>query len=207
MRVEVGKKKLRDVYIYCLGDSITAGSYPQYLESLLKRINRNVHVINKGIPGHNSYQYLKYLARSKFPNDGMQVDYALIQLGTNDVRIDTDNTSTEQFTKNMKEIINRFKVHKNVDGSHPLVFISTIPPIVIKMPHFFDETSRRRVEEEINPAIFKIGQGENCLVVNNYELFIQNPSLLPEIHPNEDGYKAMAENWFKMLRPFIQKSL
>lgn len=207
MRVEVRKKPTHEVYVYCLGDSITAGSYPQYIESLLKKINKNVHVINKGVPGHNSYQYLKYMIRNKFPNDEMQIDYVLIQLGTNDIRIDTDQTSTEQFIKNMKEIIHRFKMHRNDNDSHPKVFLSTIPPIVIKIPHFFDETSRSRVEKEINPAIFQIGQEENCPVVNNYELFINNPNLLPEIHPNEDGYKAMAENWFKMLSPYIKKSL
>jgi lysophospholipase L1-like esterase len=194
------------INVYCAGDSITAASYPEHLEKLLKSINKNVHVINKGVPGHNSSQYLKYMRETNFPNKNEQINFVLLQLGTNDVRIDTDHLSTDSFIKNMKEIIHKFKNHKNKDMSSPKVFLSTIPPVVVKIPHFFDETSRERVEKEINPAIIKIGQEEGCPVIDNHKLFIEVPSLLPEIHPNEDGYKAMAENWFKMLKPYIIKS-
>jgi len=143
------------------------------------------------------------MTKNNFPNKDEQIDFVLLQLGTNDVRIDSDHLATNKFINNMKQIIHKFKTHKNKDMSHPKIFLSTIPPIIIKIPKFFNENSALRVEKEINPAIIKIGREEGCPVLDNHKLFVENPFLLPEIHPNEDGYKAMAKNWFNMLKPYI----
>ncbi|OGF66653.1 MAG: hypothetical protein A2Y62_20095 [Candidatus Fischerbacteria bacterium RBG_13_37_8] len=194
----------KGIYIVCAGDSITAASYPENLEAIfhLKKLGRKIEVINRGIPGHTSGQYLAYLQKSKIL-DSTIINIVLLQLGTNDVRIDTDHTGTEQFYNNMRTIINLFKSHTNSDLSHPEVFLSTIPPIVVEVPGFFNGESKRRVVEEINPAIFQLGEETHCPVLDNYALFMQNPKLLPEIHPNDEGYRAIADNWYKMLKPFI----
>jgi len=192
----------RAITVLCAGDSITAAEYPAYLQEMLRKIDKNIFVLNRGIIGNTSGEYLRYMKQTRLV-ETTEPDYVLLQLGTNDVRIDTNHTSTDEFYKNMDYIIGMFKTHANRNGSRPLVLIATIPPIVVEEPFYFDKESARRVVNEINPAIVKLAQENQCPVVDNYKLFTGNLSLLPDIHPNDAGYKALAENWFKALQPYL----
>jgi lysophospholipase L1-like esterase len=75
----------------------------------------------------------------------------------------------------------------------------------VAIPRFFDAASRRRVVEEINPAIRRLAQERGLPVVDTYELFVRHPEWLPEIHPNENGYRAMARQWFERLEPLVRR--
>jgi lysophospholipase L1-like esterase len=191
--------------ILCAGDSITAGtdgSYPEFLQQMLDRSGKHVFVVNRGTPGNTSGEYIHYLKQTKLI-DSLDIDIVLLQLGTNDVRIDTDHTTTDMFYKNMEYIIGMFRTHTNRDGSHPMVMLATIPPIVVTLPLHFTEESARRVVTEINPAIKKLASENQCPLVDQYALFVERPTLLPNIHPNQDGYIAMAEIWFNALQPYL----
>lgn len=202
---EIKKKALNaKIIVLCAGDSITAASYPDYLQQKFNNLRDDVLIINKGIPGNTSGEYLRFLKSSKIL-DETNPDFVLLQLGTNDVRIDSDHTSVSDFYKNMQEIINIMQSHRNPRGNHSFVLLATIPPVVVNVPFRFNDDSKRRVVEEINPAIISLAKEKGIPVLNNYKLFRDNPAWLPEIHPNDEGYRAMADNWFNFLLPFISK--
>ncbi len=197
-------EKKSDLIILCAGDSLTAGGYPNWLQ---KRFNENkikVTVIDRGVKGHTSGEYLRYMKRNNILRES-DPDIILLQLGTNDVRIDADYTPTQQFINNMNQIILESIQYKNSRGKNPTVLISTILPINDTKVSNFNQKSVQRVTEEINPAIEKLAVKWNLQLVNNYQLFQDRNELLPGIHPTEKGYKVMSENWFKHLLSIIKK--
>jgi len=196
-----GSRKYDHLVILCAGDSLTAGSYPEWLQRKCDENKRNVVVFNRGIKGHTSREYLMYMESQNILK-ACDPDIILLQLGTNDVRIDADNTPTNKFVENMNLIIRKMTVYQNSKGKKPKIIISTIPPIKTTCSTF-SKDSVRRVEEEINPAIELLAEKWNLFFVDNFKLFIDNADLLPDIHPNEKGYQAMAGNWFKVLVPVI----
>jgi lysophospholipase L1-like esterase len=131
-------------------------------------------------------------------------DFILVQLGTNDVRVDGDATSTEAFTNNLREIIGIFRSFKSRSGREPKILLATIPPVPEGTPLPFSAQSVRRVKDEVNPAIADVAVKERLALVDNYALFFNAPHLLADVHPTQDGYRALAQNWFTALRPFLK---
>jgi lysophospholipase L1-like esterase len=125
-------------------------------------------------------------------------------LGTNDLREDPDFTSTSQFSENITKIIEIFRTFKTRSGKTPLCLIATIPPIPKNFTFPFTEASMRRVRKEINPAIKQIASAKKLVLVDNYTLFVDQPQLLPDIHPSNEGYRQIAKNWYDSLQPFLK---
>jgi lysophospholipase L1-like esterase len=195
----------RGVIILCAGDSITESAYPQFLQKILQREGIKAKVLNYGRSGHTSSEYLKFLQKNKKTLDAERPDFVLLELGTNDVRADGDFTSTDRFKLNMKEIIGIFREFRNRSGQEAILFLATIPPVPTGTPFPFTPESIRRVTEEINPAIKKICEEEKILMVDNYSIFLHSPELLPQVHPSQDGYRRLAQNWFSALKPLLPK--
>jgi len=190
--------------IFCAGDSITNSSYPFHLKKILLSSGIKAKVYNFGRNGNNSGQYLRFLIRNKDWMKEKYPDFILLQLGTNDIRMDSDFTPTHRFYLNMKKIISIFKKFKNHEEKNTKILIATIPPLPPEIKFPFTEKSRERIKKEINPTIRKIAVEEDLILVDNYSLFIKNPHLLPNVHPNEEGYKAMAKNWYSELKKLIK---
>ncbi|HSQ34809.1 MAG TPA: SGNH/GDSL hydrolase family protein [Candidatus Binatia bacterium] len=186
--------------ILCAGDSITAASYPKHLKQLLEKDGLLVQVINAGIKGDSTAEYIGFLERSRII-ERSDPSWVLLQLGTNDLRIDSHATTTEQFQKNLEAILDRFSRHRRKDGSSPRIILATIPPIPREVRWHFDAGSRTRVETEINPAIRAIAGRRGLLLADNHALFAARPDLLPDIHPGEEGYRLLAESWHRILAP------
>ena len=197
-------KTKEELVILCIGDSITAGSYPEKLQAKLNKAKIPAKVLNCGMCGYTSGDYLRFM-KSFGLFKIISPDIVLLQLGTNDVREDYAYTETEKFIENMKNIIRLMK-EKLYKNKPPIVLLSTIPPI--KSTGFiFTERSARRVIEEINPAIRKISDELNLPLVDNFKLFEEHPEwLIDGIHPDDRGYQAMAENWFNLIKKIIKKS-
>jgi lysophospholipase L1-like esterase len=191
--------------ILCAGDSITAASYPKHLKALLARDGLPVQVINAGVRGDSSAEYIRFLERSQII-ERTDPDWVLLQLGTNDLRIDSHATTTEQFRKNLEAILNRIAQHRNHDGSSPQIILATIPPIPVEVRWHFNAGSRVRVEAEINPAIRDIARQRELILADNHALFAGRPELLPEIHPSEKGYRMLAEAWHRILAPLLSSA-
>ena len=185
--------------ILCAGDSITERGYARYLQEIFDEKGVEGRVINMGIRGHTSGEYLSFLRSKASESLGLSPDFILLQLGTNDVRVDGDHTPADKFYGNMKEIIGIFKTFKNRQGRPSVIFLATIPPIPEGDFRNFSSDSPRRVVEEINPLIVRLAREEGLELVDIYSVFSEEPTLLPEIHPTQDGYMAMARRWFDFL--------
>lgn len=190
--------------ILCVGDSLTAASYPRFLQRKFDQEGILTKVINFGRSGNTSGEYLAFLRKNKAVLSAEHPDFILIQLGTNDLREDLDYTSTVQFSENMTDIINIFREFKTRSGKTPLCLIATILPIPENSSFPFTENSQRRVWEEINPAIKQIADSRALILVDNYSLLLDQPSLLPDVHPSREGYRLIAQNWFHSLKPLMQ---
>ena len=191
--------------ILCAGDSITAASYPKQLKALFARDGLPVQVINAGVKGDSSAEYIRFLERSQII-ERTDPDWVLLQLGTNDLRIDSHATTTVQFRKNLDVILERIGRHRNHDGSSPQIILATIPPIPVEIRWHFNAGSRARVEAEINPAIRDIARQRGLILANIHALFTARPDLLPEIHPSEQGYQVLAEAWYRILAPLVSSA-
>ncbi len=203
-----GKGQVEGLRIVCAGDSITRGSsfsgYPAHLEAILIERGVQCRVENRGRPGNTSGEYLAYLVPERmFAKE--DADFVLLQLGTNDVRIDGDRTDLADFVDRMERIIGIIKSSRNSRGRSPRILLGLIPPIVVTGGTFDDE-SPRRVTGEINPAIRELARRHGLTVVDNYELFIRRPELLPGIHPSDEGYRVLAENWADALMRELDRS-
>jgi len=193
----------RGLIILCAGDSITEQAYPRLLEHALKEEGRRVRVLNYGKSGYTTGEYLKYLRSGLEKIRAESPDIVLLQLGTNDVRIDGDRTLLPDFERTLREIVAIFQEFANRAGGRTRVLLATIPPIPADTPYPFSPASARRVVAEINPAIRKIAAELNLVLVDNYGLFVEAPELLPGIHPTSEGYQRLSANWLRALRPFL----
>jgi lysophospholipase L1-like esterase len=191
----------RGVVILCAGDSLTAKAYPHFLQRLLHADGIAARVLNYGISGNTSQEYLEYL-RDPVREEGLQwdrPDIILLQLGTNDVRVDGDFVPVEKFVVHMREILKYFQkfISRTADPSQ--IVLAVIPPIPSATPFPFSPESQRRVVEEINPAIRELAREFRLPLVDNYGIFVGRPDLLPGVHPTREGFRRMAENWHDMV--------
>jgi lysophospholipase L1-like esterase len=192
--------------VLCAGDSITEFGYPPYLYRLLKEEGIRAKVVNGGKSGHTSGEYLRFLQEKNSELAEHHPDFILLQLGTNDVRTDHDQTSADDFFSQMKEIIRLFQNFKTRQGKTPRILLATIPPVPEGTPYPFSARSVTRVTQEINPLIQKIAQEEKLILVDNCSVFLDSPQLLPDVHPSDQGYKALAETWRNALKKQGMKS-
>jgi lysophospholipase L1-like esterase len=186
--------------ILCAGDSITEIGYPRFLERTLKKESIRAKVLNWGKSGNTSREYLAFLEKNKHKTAQYFPDFICLQLGTNDVRQDHDHTPADEFYANMKEIIRLFRDFRTRSGKTPQIFLATIPPIPSGAPFPFAPESSKQVEQTINPLIQKIAEEENCTLVDNFSVFCRSPQWLPDVHPSEEGYEALAQNWYAALK-------
>jgi lysophospholipase L1-like esterase len=196
--------KPKGFIVLCAGDSITAADYPRFLQTRFEQDGILAKVLNYGRNGNTSGEYLAFLKQNTTLLAGEHPDFILIQLGTNDLREDLDFTSTAQFSENIKNIIEIFSGFKTRSGKTPLCLIATIPPIPKNFVFPFTEDSARRVREEINPVIKQIAAAAELVLVDNYTLLLDQPQLLPEIHPSREGYRQIAKNWYNSLKPYLK---
>jgi len=133
----------------------------------------------------------------------MHPDFVLLQLGTNDVRVDGDHTPADTFADNMRKIIGLFRGFTDRRGESARILLATIPPLPERYSFPFGPESAGRVVREINPLIRKIAAEEQLALVDNYGLFLRSPELLPGVHPSSEGYRLLAGNWYDALKPLL----
>jgi lysophospholipase L1-like esterase len=191
------------VIILCAGNSITAADYPRYLQRSLRGDGLSVRTLNYGRDGNTSGEYLTFLKENAAALAEEHPHFVLLQLGTNDVREDSDKTPVNQFEANMTEIIHIFARFKTRSGDPTKIVLGTILPIPEGMSFPFSPESRHRVVSEINPCIYKLAKDNGLALVDNYYLFSKQPQLLSDIHPTREGYKELAKNWYRAIKPMI----
>jgi lysophospholipase L1-like esterase len=185
--------------VFCAGDSLTEQGYPRYLRAALGRGGLRAKVLNRGRSGNTSREYLAFLREGirKLEND--RPDIILVELGTNDVRIDGDRVTKEEFEANLRAVVAVFRGFRTRAGEKPEIFLALIPPVPDGTPFPFGVDSPGRVMSEINPTIEALSRDLETGLVDNFSPFAASPGLLPGVHPGPDGYRAMAENWARAI--------
>jgi lysophospholipase L1-like esterase len=193
----------RNFIILCAGDSLTELGYPSYLAKLLTRSGVRARVRNYGRSGFTSGEYLRFLEARRNSLEAEQPDFILLQLGTNDVRLDGDHTPAAAFESNMRRIIGIFSDFRTRWGGRPLILLASIPPVPETTGFPFSPESSVRVREEINPFLNRLSAELRLPLVDNFILFRESPGLLRDVHPTGEGYQRMAANWYDGLKPFL----
>ena len=195
----------RTVIILCAGDSLTDSEYPHDLQRLMARDGIPARVINFGRKGDTSGEYRRFLENHRAALADEHPDFILLQLGTNDVRLDGDLTDAPAFARNMRAILACFRGFTDRQGGTSSVLLASIPPVPESAAFPFGPASRERVVREINPALRDLAREERLVFVDNYALFSASPELLPGVHPSREGYRRLARNWYSVLAPLLKK--
>jgi len=193
------------IIVFCAGDSITEQGYPRFLRESLRSEGVKARVLNHGRSGNTSAEYLSFLKSNSDALRGERPDIVLIELGTNDVRVDGDRISLKEYAKNIREIVGIFQDFKTRSGDRPAIFLAAIPPVPEGIPFPFGPESGQRVTAEINPTVKAVCTEMQAVFVDNYSLFAGSPRLLPGVHPGPEGYRAMARNWHEAMKPQIAR--
>ncbi|HEX2695978.1 MAG TPA: SGNH/GDSL hydrolase family protein [Acidobacteriota bacterium] len=196
----------RGVIILCAGDSITEQGYPRYLRAALRADGIRARVLNYGRSGNTSTEYLAFLKKHGGRLRAERPDIVLLELGTNDVRVDGDRATAADFERNIREIVGIFKGFRTRAGGAPALYLAAIPPVPEGTPFPFGPESVARVSAEINPAVRAVCAELELGFVDNHSLFVASPDLLPGVHPSSDGYKAMAANWYAAFRERVRRA-
>jgi lysophospholipase L1-like esterase len=196
----------RGVIILCAGDSITEQGYPRYLRVGLRADGVRARVLNYGRSGNTSAEYLVFLREGGDRLRAERPDIVLLELGTNDVRVDGDRVAAADFERNIREIVGIFKGFQSRDGGPPWIYLAAIPPVPEGTPFPFGPESTARVLAEINPAVRAVCADLGLGFVDNHTLFARAPDLLPGVHPSPDGYKAMAANWYAAIGERVRRA-
>lgn len=194
-----------NVIVLCAGDSLTQGGYPRHLKRLLERDGVRARVLNYGRSGNTSCEYLGFLETNRRRLGDEKPDFVLLQLGTNDVRIDGDRTGAAEFERNMRRIIKNFKGFRSRRGRAPRIFLALVPPVPPGVAFPFADESSVRVEKEINPALRRLAGELGVDLVDNFTLFSEAPGLLPDVHPTTEGYRRLAASWHSALKPHLPR--
>lgn len=164
--------------ILAFGDSITNGvgaekneSYPAVLANLAKRT-----VIESGVPGETTEEGL---IRLKDVLEKYNPSLVILCEGGNDMLRQMDLTKTKENLRNMVKFIKE-------KGSDVILIGVPKPGFIISVPNFYKE-----VADEFNiPYEGKILK----------DILTNNRLKADPIHPNKEGYKALAESIFKIMK-------
>lgn len=193
------------IRILCMGDSITSSHYGDYTIEMAGRFNASripVEVATAARPGNTSQEYLRWMRQAR-PLEHANPHLVLLMLGTNDVRSDGDHTPTPRFLRNMRRILELIAAHRNPDTTIPAVILATIPPISSGQLELFDQDSRRRVEEEINPAIRQLARQHHLQLADVHGFFHRRIELMDGVHPSPQGYRALGGFLFQAASAFL----
>jgi lysophospholipase L1-like esterase len=183
------------------GDSITDGDgsnddqgYRKMLQNLLRSNFRAGTVINQGIGGTRSIEGSARLPRSL---SDVQPAYTLILYGTNDWNDTECRTDFPCYTiEALRTMIHQAKSRQS------LPVIATIIPCNTG----YDARTppeRNQWVSDMNDLIRPLAQQEGALLVDMYAAFMAAPDfhtlMSDHVHPNEDGYTIMANEWFKAI--------
>lgn len=169
--------------VVVLGDSLSAGqgsaSHQGYVGILQQRLG--LEMVNKGVNGNTTRQGLERLDR-----DVLSLNPALVvvELGGNDF---LQHVPPEETFANLDEIVRRIQ-----ERGAPVLLLGVQSGLLQdKNAARFAELARRR---------------QTGFVPNIMEGIFTNPALKDDpIHPNDDGYKVMADRVEPVLKSMLSK--
>lgn len=193
--------------VACVGDSLTEYGYARYMDAICSgNTTYDWNVIEDGLPGFKSQDVYVYSAAHGWKNQG--ADIVLIMVGTNDV-VQGSNKDLTSYTNSVVAWVQRIVDYYTFDNSEsrPKIIVSAIPPST-------DSGFTTRADyynKELENALK--GYGVDIFMTSNWYEFLDTntgsakSSMYSDyLHPTQDGYYAMAENFFDAIRALFDSS-
>jgi lysophospholipase L1-like esterase len=164
----------------------TSNNYPNILQGQLRSLDPAWRVVNRGVGGE-----LSGAGAARFGSI-LRIDqpgFVLIMEGTNDA---TQCIDSRAVINNLASMVRTAQANKTIP------ILGTIPP------SFRNDPCADDVIAETNASIHSLAASSNVVVaeifdgMNQRDLFGISPDRDP-IHPNEQGYRVMANIWFQAM--------
>jgi len=169
-------------YITYNGDGRRVGGYEPYLEARTLGVGWPTQVLNYGVSGETSMEGFSRLSSVLNLHPAR---YVLLLEGTNDPIFGISSHSTLKYLKGMIVICLQHQ----------------ISPIIATLPPDTKENSGKNLLVDYNPQIAELAHSKNVLLSDQYSALVGNWNSLTADgrHPNNAGYKIMADTWFNTL--------
>ncbi len=201
-RYTVSVTQQRAIRVACVGDSVTAGGFPAWLQTILgdgyivgNFGENSTTVLKTGKKetgdGRGAYIYHDVYTRSL----AFQPDIVISLLGSNDSKLSggtpgwVDNWTADNkgaFSRDYEELLQSYRALP----SKPVVMIATSPKAYSTSWGARDEN----LEKEIVPAQRALAEKLSCPLIDIRQLTIDRPSIIggDGLHPNDNGTYAIA---------------
>jgi lysophospholipase L1-like esterase len=199
-----------------LGDSLTRGiGDPQgmgYLKRLKNEMEKNskepISLVNLAISGQTSSQLAKQIKEPSVTPLLKKAKWITLTIGGNDLfrgsgrlaKIDLKaaQKSRQTYEKNLDAILTEIRKH---NANAPVFLFGLYNPF----GDLAEKDLSSRLVQEWNQTMIQVaGKHPNVIVVPTFDLFQLNPKALlssDHFHPNEEGYKRMAQRLLQVISP------
>jgi acyl-CoA thioesterase-1 len=195
----------QDTTLVCLGNSLTAGygattprvddkskSYPAHLQNKV-----NIPVINAGVSGNTTSQGLSRVDTDVLSKNPRIV---IIELGANDFFQGISVTATRN---NLQNIINKL-----YDGNRKIYLARFYTDAIARaMANSIGMTNydiQTFLINQYNNMFIALASSNNVVLINDIWDGVWGIHMSDSVHPNAKGYEIMANNYFEILRPYLQ---
>jgi lysophospholipase L1-like esterase len=207
--------------IVAFGDSTTArcGSIRVFADVLDKRCsagNRNVNIINAGVPGNDTRQ-----ARARFERDVLAQHPTLVTIsfGINDSAVDVSKGATQprvplhEYEQNIKWMVDSLKcrgVCPILMTPNPIAWTDDLKSLYNKPPYRTDDKDGWNVLlRDYSKVVRSIARTRKLPLIDTYCLFqahaaqpgkVLNDLMIDGMHPNDAGHAMIAKEIVNLLR-------
>lgn len=199
-----GQSDRPPLVICCAGDSLMR-PMPHYFRQLLPSLSPNFVIEEWAQGGLGSATYQSFYNQHAERWRRVAPDFILLQIGTNDAApLAEGRSSPDDFQANLTAIIREFQSYRNPAGKAALVLVATVPLFSDDPVH---AGKNQMVKDIINPAIRRAAESAGALLADNFSVLNGKPELYdPDgVHPNVQGEEALAKNWVKAMKAFLEK--
>lgn len=209
----------KDIKVVSIGDSLTEGvgdstgrgGYLPYLEKMLekeKSIN-NAEFYNFGVRGHKTSQLLERLETIEVKKAIKEADIVVITIGGNDVmKVVRENFSDLKLQDfEGEKALYKNRLNKIIDKVKTLNPDSTVLLLGLYNPFFkwFSDIKEMNlvISDWNNTSRTILSQYNKAYFVEVADIFMESPENLLHkdyFHPNDKGYKLIAERMFQTLK-------
>ena len=176
-------------YVNSHGEGRRVGGYEPHLEAMTQGVGWQTQILNYGVAGETS---MEGYYRINGVLGSHRAKYILILEGTNDIVFGISPNSTIQYLNGMIDISRLHNV---------LPVLATLTPDTNNL--------EKNIPFDYNPEIIRLAAEKKVPLADQYMAMAPYWSILTSdgVHPNDEGYKAMAYTWLDALPEIMVTTL